>query len=197
MWLLLLAISCSLAAPEATVPMAHVRSVSASANTLLTEATTRSPIVNQLVERLTGTDVIVYVEIVGSPEIPLARTKLVSGSAGARLLGGTRPGIVWRCWRMSCSMQWKSPRRRTSATTKESGVSTPGLDSPAESIASRLRPPGGSRCWPEENWRSGDDLGAAYRSYDSRREDADSLIKYLSGSAQKRSRSSRRLAAPP
>jgi hypothetical protein len=86
MWLLLLAMSCSLAAPEATIPMAHVRPVSASVNTLLTEATTRSSIVNQLVERLTGTDVIVYVELVASPEIPLARTKLVSGSPGARFL---------------------------------------------------------------------------------------------------------------
>jgi hypothetical protein len=86
MWLLLLAVWCSLAAPDATIPVPHVRPVSASANILLTEATARSSVVNQLVERLTGTDVIVYVEIVASPEIPLARTKLVSASPGARFI---------------------------------------------------------------------------------------------------------------
>ena len=86
MWLLLLAVSCSLVAPDAMITVAHVRPTSPSASTLLTEATAHSSVVNQLVERLTGSDVIVYVEIVASPEIPLARTKLVSGSAGARFL---------------------------------------------------------------------------------------------------------------
>jgi hypothetical protein len=64
----------------------HVRPASGVAQTLLTEAVSRSAIVNRLLERLESTDTIVYVEVIGTPELPLARTKLVAASPNVRFL---------------------------------------------------------------------------------------------------------------
>lgn len=86
MWLLLAAVACSLTIADPTPVASHVRPVSASAQTLLAEAVTRSAIVDALIQHLDSTDTIVYVEIVARPELPLARTKLVAGSAVARFL---------------------------------------------------------------------------------------------------------------
>ena len=86
-WFLLVAVLQGEAASDATVaPTPHVRPASAAAHTLLTDAVARSPLVNQLIEHLATSDTFVYVEITGTPEIPYARTKLVSASPGARFL---------------------------------------------------------------------------------------------------------------
>lgn len=69
----------------AVVPAAHVRAA-ANAMTLLDEATARSATVRELIGRLNATDAIVYVEVTASPQISLARTKLVTATAGARFL---------------------------------------------------------------------------------------------------------------
>jgi|SRR5689334_9836231 hypothetical protein len=86
MWLLLAALSCSLATGDPTPTWTHVRAVSTGAQALLLEAGTHSEIINGLAEHLESSDTIVYVEIVATPDIPLARTKLVAGSAVARFL---------------------------------------------------------------------------------------------------------------
>jgi hypothetical protein len=87
MWLLPAALLVVTLSPSpAPMPPASVRAVSPSALALITDATTRSAIVCQQIEQLAATDAIVYVEIVASPEIPLARTKLVAGSADVRFL---------------------------------------------------------------------------------------------------------------
>jgi hypothetical protein len=69
--------------PVVTVP-ARVRAA-ASAVALLDEAV-RSATVRDLIARLEATDVIVYVEVTPSPQIPLARTKLVTATSRARFL---------------------------------------------------------------------------------------------------------------
>jgi hypothetical protein len=86
MWLVLLIASCSMAAPDAIVPLQRVRAATPAAQALVTEAVTRSATVNDLITRLGNTDAIVYVEITASPEIPLARTKLVFGTPDVRFL---------------------------------------------------------------------------------------------------------------
>ena len=70
--------------PAVAVPP-HVRAA-ANAVMLLDEAAARSATVRELIDRLGATDVIVYVEVTASPEIPVARTKLVTATANARFL---------------------------------------------------------------------------------------------------------------
>ena len=53
---------------------------------LIADSASRSRVVRDLMARLACTDVIVYVEFTASPEIPLARTKLVTAVPGARFL---------------------------------------------------------------------------------------------------------------
>jgi hypothetical protein len=69
----------------AVAVLPHVRAA-ANALTLLDDAATRSATVRELIARLEATDVIVYVEVTPSPQIHLARTKLVTAVAGARFL---------------------------------------------------------------------------------------------------------------
>jgi len=69
----------------AVSPASHVRAAD-NARALLGDAAARSATVRELIERLEASDVIVYVEITASPHIPLARTKLVVATAGARFL---------------------------------------------------------------------------------------------------------------
>jgi hypothetical protein len=85
MWIVVLALSCSLSG-DPTPVAAHVRAASPVAQTLITEASTRSAIVNDLIDHLERTDTIVYVDIAVAPETALARTKLVASSPGARFL---------------------------------------------------------------------------------------------------------------
>lgn len=69
----------------AVASIVHVRAA-ANAATLLDEAAARSAVVRDLIGRLAATDVIVYVEVTPSPQIALARTKLVTATATARFL---------------------------------------------------------------------------------------------------------------
>jgi hypothetical protein len=70
--------------PAVTV-VPHVRAA-ANAAALLSDAAARSATVRELIGRLDATDVIVYIEVTASPEIPTARTKLVTVTAHARFL---------------------------------------------------------------------------------------------------------------
>jgi hypothetical protein len=70
--------------PAVPVP-ARVRAA-ANAVALLEDATARSVTVRDLIARLEATDVIVYLEVTPSPQIALARTRLVIATADARFL---------------------------------------------------------------------------------------------------------------
>jgi len=71
---------------EAPIHSPHVRAVTPAAHALLTEAVAKSSVLNMLIRELDSTDVFVYVEVTSSPDIPLARTKLVTAVPGARFL---------------------------------------------------------------------------------------------------------------
>ena len=64
----------------------RVRAESTEVRALIDEASSRSPTVRDLIARLNCTDVIVYVEITSSPQVPTARTKLVTTVNGARFI---------------------------------------------------------------------------------------------------------------
>jgi len=86
MWMLA---AMLLAGPFADVPFhstPHVRAVTPAAHALLTEAVAKSSVLNLLIGQLDSTDIFVYIEITSLPEIPLARTKLVTAAPGARFL---------------------------------------------------------------------------------------------------------------
>jgi hypothetical protein len=72
------------AVPDAAEP--HVRAASARMRRLIDETAARSPIVRELVARLGCSDVIVYVELTASPQIPRARTTLVAATPAVRFL---------------------------------------------------------------------------------------------------------------
>jgi hypothetical protein len=63
----------------------HVRAAP-SAGRILEDAESRSQTIRALVDRLAATDVIVYVEITASPQVPTARTKFVTATPSARFL---------------------------------------------------------------------------------------------------------------
>jgi hypothetical protein len=67
-------------------PPPHVRAASPAARALLIEAVAKSALLNALIARLEASDIVVYIELTSSPEIPTARTKLVASAAGARFL---------------------------------------------------------------------------------------------------------------
>jgi hypothetical protein len=64
----------------------HVRPASPAAHALLTEAVAKSALLNTLIERIEASDVFIYVEITNSPDVLLARTRLVAAAPGARFL---------------------------------------------------------------------------------------------------------------
>ena len=64
----------------------RVRAASAMVQSLLDEAARSSGTVRALMERLAHTDAIVYVELTSSPQIAIARTKLVTATRDARFL---------------------------------------------------------------------------------------------------------------
>ena len=81
----LLMASMASAGDESAVGM-RVRSESSEVRTLIATATARSGTMRDLVARLNCTDAIVYVEIVSSPLVPTARTRLVATVASARFI---------------------------------------------------------------------------------------------------------------
>ena len=84
-WLFALAL---LLPPSADRPAAspHLRAASVQTRLLIDDARAKSMVVRELLARLECTDTIAYVEITASPQIPRARTKLVSTSPSARFL---------------------------------------------------------------------------------------------------------------
>ena len=87
MWMLLTALLCGPCSTGPTRPTTpHVRPASPAAHALLTEAVAKSALVNTLIERIEASDVFIYVEITNSPDILLARTRLVAAAPGVRFL---------------------------------------------------------------------------------------------------------------
>ena len=87
-WSLVVALLFASAAPPhpSEDPASHVRATSARLRLLIDDTAARSPLFRELLARLGCTDVIVYVELSASPQIPRARTKLVTATASARFL---------------------------------------------------------------------------------------------------------------
>jgi hypothetical protein len=82
-------------AAAASIPVAHVRGATSDVQFLVDETARRSSTVRELLARLAATDAIVYVEITPSPQIPRARTKLVTAVAGARFMRiGINSGVA-------------------------------------------------------------------------------------------------------
>lgn len=67
-------------------PSPRVRAIAPLVRALVDDTAARSVTVRDLLARLACTDVIVYVEMTGSPHIPVARTKLVTTAPGVRFL---------------------------------------------------------------------------------------------------------------
>ena len=72
--------------PRAAAATSSVRAASPDMRLAIDHALAESAIVRALVARLACTDTIVYVESTASPQIPLARTKLVTAAPGIRFL---------------------------------------------------------------------------------------------------------------
>ena len=70
--------------PGASSPV--VRAMAPFVRALITDTAARSATVRELLARLACTDVIVYVELTGSMQVPVARTKLVTSAPGVRFL---------------------------------------------------------------------------------------------------------------
>jgi hypothetical protein len=64
----------------------HVRPASAAARQLIEQAPRYSATLKDLIDRIQLSDVIVYVQITGSPQIPTAATTLVATTPGRRYL---------------------------------------------------------------------------------------------------------------
>jgi len=71
---------------EKAAAASHVRTESAQLRRLIDDTAAQSVIVRELIARLGCSDVIVYVELTASPQIPRARTKLVTALPGVRFL---------------------------------------------------------------------------------------------------------------
>ena len=86
-------------APDPDPPGAstsRVRGVGSFVRSLIDETAARSATTRDLLTRLDCTDVIFYIEMTGSPEIPTARTKLVIAAPGVRFLRiGIRLGVPY------------------------------------------------------------------------------------------------------
>ena len=67
-------------------PVTRVRAVTPLLRTLIADTAARSPTVRDLLARLACTDVIVYVELTPSPQVPTAATRLVTSVRGVRFL---------------------------------------------------------------------------------------------------------------
>ncbi len=91
-WMLALLLVAAPADKPTTAVPGRVRAA-ANAVSLLQRTAAGSATVRELMARLEATDVIVYVELTGSPQIGSARTKLVTSTPAARFL---RIGISTR-----------------------------------------------------------------------------------------------------
>ena len=70
--------------PDASYP--RVRAAAPLMRSIIADTAVRSVTVRALLARIAFTDVIVYVELTPSPQIPIARTKLVTTAGGVRFL---------------------------------------------------------------------------------------------------------------
>ena len=87
MWPIMLALLFSGAAdPDPGARSARVRGLGTFVRSLIDHTAARSATVRDLLARLTSSDVIVYIEMTATPEIPTARTKLVTSAPGVRFL---------------------------------------------------------------------------------------------------------------
>jgi hypothetical protein len=84
-WMIALLLTGEAADKPAVPPPARVRAAD-NARRVLADATAQSRTIRDLCDRLDASDVIVYVEMTGSPQVPIARTKLVTSTAAARFL---------------------------------------------------------------------------------------------------------------
>ena len=84
--LLALALTGIADSASADPPVPRVRAATVQMRALLADTANRSRVVRDLLDRLACTDVIVYVEFTASPEVPLARTTLVTAVPGVRFL---------------------------------------------------------------------------------------------------------------
>src|SRR4051794_28112233 len=86
MWPLLLAACLAASAPTTPQPvLVKMRWTSPNTRTLLDEAVT-SPLIAELLKRLETTDAVVYLQLTGSADVPLARTMLVTATESVRFL---------------------------------------------------------------------------------------------------------------
>jgi len=87
-WLIVIGVLLASSGPSGADPAgpSHVRAESAQVRRSIDQAAARSVAVRELIARLAGSDVIVYVEMTASPQIPRARTKLVAALPGVRFL---------------------------------------------------------------------------------------------------------------
>ena len=91
-WLLPLALLLTMASSAGAddvmerVPGAHIRPASREARQLIAMAASRSPTVVRLIDRLAMTDVIVYVQLMISPQVDTARTALATSTANVRFV---------------------------------------------------------------------------------------------------------------
>jgi hypothetical protein len=81
----LLLLAASAADKPALAILSRVRPTGAAAK-LLEDTAARSPTVRDLLARLALTDTIVYIEMTASPQVPTARTTLVTATPTARFL---------------------------------------------------------------------------------------------------------------
>ncbi len=98
-WSAALAFVVALSAAGPPPTGSRVRAATAQVQVLVDEAVAMSPTIRDLLARLACSDVIVYVEVTPSPQVPRARTKLVSASPGVRFLRiGIHTSIAGNEW---------------------------------------------------------------------------------------------------
>jgi hypothetical protein len=118
-----LVLTLLLAAPSESRPAPpagpRVRAASSQMRLLIEDTARRSPLVRDLIARLACTDVIVYVEFTASPQIRLARTKLVTAVPGARFL---RIGINRRVSGMDTGAMLAHELQHAVEIAEENGV---------------------------------------------------------------------------
>lgn len=73
-------------APPSAANLSRIRAQSIEVRALIDSTLAHSPTARALVARLAATDAIVYVEVTASPQIPTARTKLVTSVERARFM---------------------------------------------------------------------------------------------------------------
>jgi hypothetical protein len=84
--LLALAMSSGLPNADPDSPYPRVRAASPLMRSIIADAAVRSMTVRDLLAHLADSDVIVHVELTGSPQIPVARTKFIAAVSGVRFL---------------------------------------------------------------------------------------------------------------